>query len=153
MTADERKALKVGSDIVARLLRWEATGTVCDEAAGEIHRLRAALAASEAENFKLAAMSCICVNFDEYGNAYCEMQQKLAASEAKLEKAATMAKTAWLTTPYGSIADADAMEGLCHDLSEAIRAMIEAEKPTPKPLKSEDIVRKLRDEWEERYKP
>jgi hypothetical protein len=47
-----------------------------------------------------------------------------------LKEAAKMAKTAWLTTPHGSIADADAMNDMCEDLSSAISSLIPAQEKT-----------------------
>jgi hypothetical protein len=45
-----------------------------------------------------------------------------------LKEAAKIAKTAWLTTPHGSIADADAMNDMCEDLSAAISSLIPAQE-------------------------
>jgi len=51
-----------------------------------------------------------------------------AAVTVALKEAAKMAKTAWLTTPHGSIADADAMNDMCEDLSSAISSLIPAQE-------------------------
>ncbi len=87
MTDDERE-FDLVSEIVTKLrMGGPNAAEITGEAADTINRLRTALTASEAENAVLAAGACICVRGDEHGNAYCEMQQRLAASEAKVQKA------------------------------------------------------------------
>jgi len=44
-----------------------------------------------------------------------------AADKAATERAAKIAKVAWLTCDFGSIADADTMNDLCEHIAAAIR--------------------------------
>jgi hypothetical protein len=54
-----------------------------------------------------------------------ELQAALStAREDALRMAAGKAKVAWMVTPYGSIADVDAMCAMCEELSETILALI-----------------------------
>jgi len=67
----------------------------------------------------------------DYDAAWAAVESTIRADEAAKVRAATIeecakvAKTAWLTCPYGEIADADAMCALSEHTETAIRALAE----------------------------
>jgi hypothetical protein len=51
--------------------------------------------------------------------------RSMDARREALEEAAGVAKTAWLTCPYGEIADAATMQAVCEHAEAAIRTLME----------------------------